>query len=53
MLFSSFALVTLAKLELRTATITLIVPAYVSAGTREWDSWIRATPAQNLPNLGL
>ncbi len=35
----------LAQYETRTVTITLILPTYISAGTWEWDSWIRATPA--------
>jgi len=34
----------LAQYETRTVTITLILPTYVSAGTWEWDSWIRAIP---------
>jgi len=34
----------LAQYETRPVTITLILPPYISAGTWEWDSWIRATP---------
>ena len=34
----------LAHFDLRIVTITLVLPTYVSAGTWEWDSWIRAVP---------
>jgi hypothetical protein len=37
--------ISLAHNELRTVTITLVLPTYVSAGTYECDSCITATPA--------
>ena len=36
----------LAHHEVRIVTITLVLPQYVDAGVREWESWITATPIE-------